>query len=202
MAVALGVDRLEGVVFHRTSRQLAMASPGPASIRDSLRGKHVFITGASGFVGKCLVEKLLATVPDIAGIHVLIRARAGSSGFLSPFHPRFFNPVELLFSAAAERMRVEIFESQIFSRLRTLRGPAFDAELRSKVHAVPQPSFAEPRACVRCYCFLFVFSVSLQVAGELTQTDCGMSGVALAALYETIDVIIHCAAVVDFNEVR
>ena len=89
-----------------------MASP---SVRDCLRGKHIFLTGASGFVGKCVVEKILTTVPDVAGIHVLIRPRKGST--------------------AAHRLQAEVFESEIFGKQRTLR-PDYDAFLKSKVHAI------------------------------------------------------------------
>lgn len=39
--------------------------------------KYVFITGATGFLGKLLVEKLLRTCPDIGGIFVLARAKKG-----------------------------------------------------------------------------------------------------------------------------
>lgn len=36
----------------------------PLSIRNTLQGKHLFITGATGFLGLALVEKLLRHVPD------------------------------------------------------------------------------------------------------------------------------------------
>lgn len=40
-------------------------------------GKNVFITGATGLVGKSLVEKLLRDCPDIGNIYVMIRAKKG-----------------------------------------------------------------------------------------------------------------------------
>ena len=39
--------------------------------------KDVFITGAPGFMGKCLVEKLLRSVPDIGRLFILIRPKRG-----------------------------------------------------------------------------------------------------------------------------
>ncbi len=47
------------------------------SIGDFYANKDVFITGASGFLGKCLVEKLLRGVPDIGHVMILIRPKRG-----------------------------------------------------------------------------------------------------------------------------
>lgn len=40
-------------------------------------GKVVFVTGATGFMGKVLVEKLLRDCPDIAVMYLLIRTKKG-----------------------------------------------------------------------------------------------------------------------------
>lgn len=122
------------------------------SVRETLRGKNIFLTGASGFLGKVLLEKLLRDVPDINSVSVLIRPRKGST--------------------ALERMKAEIFDSEIFKTLRATRSD-FDEFFKSKVIAV---------------------------AGELTFANCGMSEKDLQFMKENTDVIIHCAAVVDFNE--
>lgn len=37
------------------------------------RGKNVLVTGATGFIGKCLVEKLLRVNDDIGDIYVMVR---------------------------------------------------------------------------------------------------------------------------------
>jgi long-chain acyl-CoA synthetase len=47
----------------------------PLSVRDSLRGKHVLVTGFTGFVGKVLVGMLLERVPDIGRITILARGK-------------------------------------------------------------------------------------------------------------------------------
>lgn len=50
-----------------------------SSIRDYYAHKNVFITGATGFVGKLLVEKLLFSCDQIGKIYCLIREKNGHS---------------------------------------------------------------------------------------------------------------------------
>ena len=40
-------------------------------------GKNVFLTGATGFMGKVLLQKLLRTCPDIGNVYTLIRPKKG-----------------------------------------------------------------------------------------------------------------------------
>lgn len=40
-------------------------------------GKTLFVTGATGFMGKVLIEKLLRDCPDIKEINLLMRAKRG-----------------------------------------------------------------------------------------------------------------------------
>lgn len=47
------------------------------SVAETYEGKTVLLTGASGFVGKALLEKLLRACPGITRIYVLLRARRG-----------------------------------------------------------------------------------------------------------------------------
>lgn len=42
-------------------------------------GKNVLITGATGFMGKVLLEKLLRSCPAIKSAYVLVRPKAGQS---------------------------------------------------------------------------------------------------------------------------
>lgn len=49
------------------------------SIPDFYAGRTVFITGATGFMGKVLVEKLLRSCPAIKTIYILVRPKKGST---------------------------------------------------------------------------------------------------------------------------
>ncbi|CAG7726863.1 unnamed protein product, partial [Allacma fusca] len=56
-----------------------MVSENYISLSQFYANKTVFITGATGFVGKCIVEKLLRGCPEIERIYVLIRAKKSQS---------------------------------------------------------------------------------------------------------------------------
>lgn len=49
------------------------------SIPEFYKGRSVFITGATGFMGKVLVEKLLRSCPGIERIYLLMRPSKGQS---------------------------------------------------------------------------------------------------------------------------
>lgn len=51
-----------------------------AGIRNFYHGKTVFITGASGFMGKVLLEKLLYSCSELKEIFILMRPKRGKSG--------------------------------------------------------------------------------------------------------------------------
>ena len=59
-----------------TPETYAMAREGGSPIGKFYHGKTVFVTGATGFMGKVLVEKLLRST-TVAKIFVLIRAKKG-----------------------------------------------------------------------------------------------------------------------------
>ncbi|KAJ4924488.1 hypothetical protein JOQ06_003444 [Pogonophryne albipinna] len=49
------------------------------SIPEYYAGKNVLITGATGFMGKVLVEKLLRACPEVRALYLLVRPKAGQS---------------------------------------------------------------------------------------------------------------------------
>ena len=99
-------------------------------VLNQLRGKHVLITGTSGFLGKVVLEKLMRSVPDIGGVHLLIRGNSR--------HPN-----------ARERFMNEIAGSTVFERLKLEDGDAFDDFLENRLHCVTgevtEPLFGMPR---------------------------------------------------------
>lgn len=48
-------------------------------IAQFFEGRYIFLTGATGFVGKVLIEKILYSCPDIAGFYILIRPKRGKT---------------------------------------------------------------------------------------------------------------------------
>ncbi|GAB4229810.1 MAG: hypothetical protein Kow00109_01280 [Acidobacteriota bacterium] len=90
-------------------------------IRDFLRDKVILITGATGFLGQPLVEKILWVAPDVRRIYVLIRPK-----FL--FGGRQISP--------EQRLEKELFNSTAFERLRYRLGSEFDQFVRDKVRAI------------------------------------------------------------------
>ena len=72
-------------------------------------------------MGKVLLERMLSLLPDIAAVYVLVRpkTRAGAAAI-----------------SIDERLKQEVFESQIFEPLKDRMGDAFDGLFDSKVHAV------------------------------------------------------------------
>jgi len=48
-----------------------------SNIAQFYEGRSVFITGATGFMGKVLVEKLLRSCPGVVNLYLLIRPSRG-----------------------------------------------------------------------------------------------------------------------------
>jgi fatty acyl-CoA reductase len=48
-----------------------------ASIHEFYQHQNVFVTGATGFLGKALLEKLLRSCSDVGNIYVLVRPKKG-----------------------------------------------------------------------------------------------------------------------------
>lgn len=47
------------------------------SVPQFYAGRSVLVTGATGFLGKALVEKLLRACPEIAAVYLIVRPKKG-----------------------------------------------------------------------------------------------------------------------------
>jgi len=105
-----------------------------SGVLEQLSGKQVLITGTSGFLGKVVLEKLIRTVPDIGGIHLLIRANKSHAD-------------------ARSRFLDEIASSSVFDRLRHDDNDAFEKFIETRVHCitgeVTQPRFGLDNAAFK-----------------------------------------------------
>ncbi|MGD8862568.1 MAG: fatty acyl-CoA reductase [Myxococcales bacterium] len=130
-----------------------MSESGNAiSIREAYAGKHVLLTGASGFLGKVWLARMLEHVPEVGRIYVLLRPRA-----LVP---------------AAARFDKMMTSSPAFRRLHDLHGAGLTRLLADKVEVIE---------------------------GELCEPNLGMSDALVRRLRRDLDLVVHCAGLVDFN---
>lgn len=87
-------------------------------VREFYLGKTLLITGATGFLGKALVEKILRALPEVRRIYLLVRGRRLPDGTWLP---------------AAERMKQEFSRSAIFTHLRRRYADRFHEFIADKV---------------------------------------------------------------------
>src|SRR5262249_39999674 len=91
-------NRLAGLCW---TTMFDSAAPDSLSIRRALSGRHVFLTGGSGFVGKVWLSMVLAELPELERVYVFLRPKAlvparqrfekmlNTSAAFKPLHDRF-----------------------------------------------------------------------------------------------------------------
>jgi HAD superfamily hydrolase (TIGR01490 family) len=84
-------------------------------IRDELAGRRIAVTGATGFLGTALVERLLRSVPEC---EVVVVVRPGQ------------------YQTPAVRTRREILRNDCFERLRGELGERFDDVVAGRLHTI------------------------------------------------------------------
>jgi hypothetical protein len=89
---------------------------GPLSVRAALRGKHLLLIGATGFIGKVWLANLLHDVPDVGRVTLLIRGHRSAT--------------------ALERFERIVRESPVFDCLAEQHGDRLADFLRERVEIV------------------------------------------------------------------
>src|SRR5262245_11945325 len=82
--------------------------------------KTVLLTGATGFLGKALVEKFVRTLPDLHRLYLLIRPKQRGTRTMT----------------AAERFRGDLLKASVFDRLKRELGDRFDSHVEQRVAVV------------------------------------------------------------------
>jgi len=84
-------------------------------------GKAILVTGATGLVGKALIEAVLRTLPEVRRLYLLVRPRSDAVGRTV---------------SVEERLRRDVLASSAFDALRAQHGEGFEAFAFAKVEAV------------------------------------------------------------------
>lgn len=84
-------------------------------------GKAILVTGATGLVGKALIEAMLRTLPDIRRLYLLVRPRHDAAGRSV---------------SGEERLLRDVLASSAFDALRDRHGEGFEAFALEKVHVI------------------------------------------------------------------
>ncbi|XP_048616817.1 fatty acyl-CoA reductase 6, chloroplastic-like isoform X2 [Brassica napus] len=105
--------------YRETSFKAVSPEPEPSSVSDGvgitrfLKGKTYLVTGATGFLAKVLIEKLLRASPDIGKIFILIKSKDQES--------------------ANKRLYDEIISSDLFNHLKQMHGRSYEEFMKSKL---------------------------------------------------------------------
>ncbi|KAJ2943359.1 hypothetical protein O0L34_g12167 [Tuta absoluta] len=122
--------------------------PDESEVRAFYSGKNFFITGGTGFVGLCLIEKILRTIPDAGKVYLLMRPKKGKE----------------------ISQRLEEFP----------KNPIFEKLLETNSNDI--------------------FNKLIPMAGDVGQENLGLSVADRQTLVDNVNVVIHSAATLDFQE--
>ncbi|XP_049883836.1 putative fatty acyl-CoA reductase CG8306 [Pectinophora gossypiella] len=122
--------------------------PEESEVRAFYTGKNFFITGGTGFVGLCLIEKILRSIPDVGKVYLLMRPKKGKE--ISQRLEEF--PKNLVFEKLLETNTTDVFKKLI------------------------------------------------PISGDVGQENLGLSAQDRQVLVDNVDVVIHSAATLDFQE--
>uniref|UniRef100_A0A2A4JMW7 Fatty acyl-CoA reductase n=1 Tax=Heliothis virescens TaxID=7102 RepID=A0A2A4JMW7_HELVI len=187
-------------------------SSSPPLIPEFFAGREVFITGATGFMGKVLVERLLWTCRDVSRLHLLLRHKKDvpperrlaqlkqSQSSSPPLIPEFFAGREVFITGATGFMGKVLVERLLWtcrdvSRLHLL--------LRHKKDVPPERRLAQLKQSqvfdvIRQHCPQQLDKLSM-LAGDVTQRMFGLDHHDISRL-QHVSVVFHSAATLKFDE--
>jgi len=67
----------DGEISHQDVERKQTSLEKKESISETFKGKNIFITGGTGFIGKVLIEKLLRDCSDLNKVYLLVRPNKG-----------------------------------------------------------------------------------------------------------------------------
>ncbi|OXB65554.1 hypothetical protein ASZ78_016618, partial [Callipepla squamata] len=141
-----------------------------SSVSAYYNGKTVLITGATGFMGKVLVEKLLRSSPDVKAVYILVRPKAGQS-----MQERVAN----MLKCKDHRLHCDFSSLILYVISVCLHSKVFD-RVREDC-----PNFHEKIKPINA---------------ELTQPKLAISAEDEEELLTRVNIVFHCAATVRFDE--
>ncbi|KAM3217763.1 fatty acyl-CoA reductase 2, chloroplastic [Capsicum annuum] len=107
------VTNVEAITMENEREIISQKSNNGIGIVNFFEGKNILVTGATGFLAKALIEKMLRTTPKVNKIYLLIRAKDKEAAFL--------------------RLKNEIMESELFKYLEEMHGESYRLFIKNKL---------------------------------------------------------------------
>jgi len=120
---------------------------------DALNGRHLLVTGVTGFLGKVWLAMILDKLPGIARVTVIVRPRSRRD-------------------TALERFEKIVDTSPVFRPLRAKHGAGLANALGPRLEVL---------------------------SGDVEKRWCGLETETVERLARTVDVVVHCAGITDFQ---
>ncbi|XP_015087361.1 fatty acyl-CoA reductase 2-like [Solanum pennellii] len=108
-----GIDSSSSFIKALSDHHEDVLAKNEIGIVDFFEAKNLLVIGATGFLAKVLIEKILRTTPKINKIYLLIRAKDKEVAF--------------------DRLTSEIIESKLFKCLKEIHGESYESFIRSKL---------------------------------------------------------------------